>query len=182
MIIELILQVLLVTIVLVLLGGVSQMLPLGTGSAKVLRQTTTGSKEFGTSPDRVTDLTATPAVTAEFDRIMPDRVSTLTTDRSFSWIVSRPIAAYNPGRYFALEIATQLLVAIGLVTLSALLSDSSAGTRIVVAAIAALLTSIAAYGQLANWWGLTLRYVAGVSLTLIVGWTLSVWLITLVWD
>lgn len=181
MIFELALQTLLVTVVLTLVGGVSQMLPWGIGSAQVLRQTTGARTAFGTRPERVHDLSDSPAVTDEFDRVMTGRVSTLTTDSSFSWIVSAPISAYNPGRYLIVEVLTQLTVAVGLVAVNALLSDTPAATRVMLALIASALTSVAAYGQLANWWGLTPRYVVGVSLTLCVGWTLSIWLVTLIW-
>lgn len=182
MIVEFVIQVLLVSVLLTLIGGVSQLLPIGIGSAQQLRQQSGAETQpFGTTRERVLDVTATPVAAEHFDRVTVNRVSTLTTDGSFSWIVSRPLSSYRPARYLALEFVTQVLVACGIVALHALLGDAEPGTKIVAAVLAAALTAVAAYGQLVNWWGLTLRYFSGVVLTLVAGWALSMWLVTLLW-
>ena len=182
MVIELIVQVLLVAVLLTILGGASQALPWGSGSAQQLRQQSMRrSREFGTKADQVVDVAANPIVTAEFDIVTRNRVSTLSTDNSFSWIVSKPIEYYKPARYLVLEFVTQVLVAVGIVGVNFLLADSSQSTRVSVVLLAAALTAVAAYGPLLNWWGLTSRYVVGVSLTTVVSWGLSIWLITTIW-
>lgn len=180
---EFLLQVLLVAVLLMLLGGASQALPWGIGSAQQLRQQSVGAdREFGTKSDRVVDVAATPIVTAEFDRTTTNRVSTLTTDGSFSWIVTKPVAYYKPARYLSMEFLTQVLVAVGIVGINFLLGDAPQATKIGVILIAATLTAVSTYGQLLNWWGLTLRYAIGVSLTVLLGWGLSIWLITTIWQ
>jgi hypothetical protein len=148
-----VLQVVLVTVVLTVLGGLSQALPWGLGSARQLRQVTAAGQanEFGSARNAVVDVAAHPVVTDEFDRHAVNQVSTLTTDRTFSWIVSKPVSYYRPGRYLGIEIATQALVASGLVTLTAALDDTSTGTTILATLVAAVLPCVATYGQLSNW-------------------------------
>jgi hypothetical protein len=178
-----VLQIVLVTAVLSVVGGLSQALPWGLGSARQFRQVTVigGVNEFGSARSAVVDVAANPLVTDEFDRLAVNQVSTLTTDHSFAWIVSKPIGYYRPARYLGVEIATQCLVATGLVALTAALDRSSTGTTIFVTFLAAVVAAVATYGQLTNWWGLTMRYAAGVSLTLIASWVTSVMLVTTIW-
>lgn len=177
---EVILQVLAATVLLVLLGGVSQMLPIGVGSAKRYTQNKKNSKLFGNKPQSVSDLAKTPAVTEQFDALMPNQVSTLETDRSFSWIVSKPISYYNPNAYFGREILTQLVVAIGLVAVVHLL-DFETSKALALTAVMASVASVATYGQLANWWGLNIKYYAGAALTLIVSWFAAVFAVMAIW-
>lgn len=180
---EYVVQVIVVTVALTVLGGVSQAMPWGLGSARQLRQRTDGHEgdEFGPKGDSIIDVSSSPIVTESFEQYAANQVSTLTTDHSFSWIVNKPIDYYRPGRYLGIEVATQLLVAVCIVAIHALLDDTTQGTTILVVFLAAVATAIATYGQLANWWGLTWRYTAGVSLTLIIAWTLSITLITTIW-
>ncbi|MBX9471654.1 hypothetical protein [Microcella sp.] len=172
-----VLQWLLVTVVLVLLNGVSQQVPWGIGSARQYRQSASGESARADEP-KVVDVSSTPVVTAEFDERMAAQVSTLTTDRTFSWIISKPLSYYRPGRYLAIEVFTQALVAAAIVGLVAMVDDAIA---LIVIAVAALATTVAVYGQLTNWWGLTLRYAVGVSVTLIVSWVAAAALISLIW-
>lgn len=175
------LQVVVVTVLLTVLGGVGQVLPWGLGSARQITQRATEGDGSLPSGDAVLDVSSSPIVTADFERIAVGHVSTLTTDRSFSWIVSKPLDYYRPNRYLAREVITQFVVATGMVMVHTLLGDASPGTTILVVAVAALMTAIATHGQLANWWGLPVRYAAGVSLVLIASWVLSITAVTLIW-
>ena len=46
----------------------------------------------------------------DFDREMVGQVRTLTTDQTFSWIVTIPIETYDPLAYLGREALTQLAV------------------------------------------------------------------------
>lgn len=76
-------------------------------------------------------------------------------------------------RYFALELAAQLTVALGLVALTLLTKELSRSRRLSAAAIAALAASVASYGQMMNWWGMPAWYGIGMSANLTVGWLLA---------
>lgn len=178
MIIELVLQWLLVTVLLVLINGAAQQLPWGIGSAKQYRQSASGAAAASDTP-KVVDLSGTPIVTDEFDARMSSHVSTLTTDRSFSWIVSKPLDYYRPSVYLAKEVLTQALVAVAIVNFMTLIIDEPLALAVV--ALAAVSAAVAIYGQLTNWWGLTLRYAIGVSATLIISWVVAAGLIALIW-
>ena len=72
----------------------------------------------------------------------------------------------------------QALVAAAIVALVAMVDDAIA---LGVIAVAALAATVAVYGQLTNWWGLTLRYAVGVSVPLIVSWVAEAAWISLIW-
>lgn len=175
--IAIVLQWLLATVVLVLINGVAQRLPWGIGSVQQLAQNATLQTMTGRTP--VVDVSDSPVVTDEFGARLVSRVSTLTTGSTFSWVVSKPIASYRPSRYLAREVLTQALVAIALVAILVLIAEPIVGLTVV--GIAAAAGAIATYGQLTNWWGLTLRYSVGVSVTIAVSWLVVATLITVIW-
>ncbi len=111
--------------------------------------------------------------TAAFDAQLGSSMLTLTTERTFAWIVAVPITAYDPARYFALELAAQLAVSLGLVALTLLTKELSRSRRLGAVAIAALAASVASYGQMMNWWGMPAWYGIGMSANLTVGWLLA---------
>jgi hypothetical protein len=175
--IAVVLQWLLATVVLVLINGVAQRLPWGVGSVQQLAQNAILQTITGSTT--VIDVSETPIVTSEFDSRLASQVSTLTTAATFSWIVSKPISAYRPSRYLAREVFTQALVAIALVAIMTLTVDPFAALMVV--GIAGTAGAVATYGQLTNWWGLTLRYAVGVSVTLAASWVIVAALITVIW-
>lgn len=176
---EFVLQTALAVVLLVLLGGVSQTLPWGIGSARQMIQR--ASIEADHAGPKVVDVSADPVTRDRFDAEMAGRVTTLTTERTFSWIVSQPLSYYRPGRYLAWEIVTQVLVAVGIVAVNALLTDVAPQTRISVVAIVAVIAAIATYGQLRNWWGLSWPYTLGVSVTVVVAWIAAAAAIAIIW-
>lgn len=125
------------------------------------------------------DLPAGSLTTPEFDERMSGRISTLTTDRTFSWIVSRPIDYYNPGAYFAREAVTQLVVALLLTGLLLLLPAVPLGTRLVLVAVAGVAAVAGTYGTQMNWWGLPAVYRIGVGFNLVAGWVLATLVVSL---
>ncbi|NYF18523.1 hypothetical protein HDC37_003388 [Microbacterium sp. AK009] len=173
------LQTALAAVILIILGGVSQALPWGIGSARQMAQRTSIDDD-GAGP-KVVDVSADPVTHGRFDSEMAGRVTTLTTDRTFSWIVSQPLSYYRPGRYLAWEIVTQVLVAAGLVAVNVVLADIAPQTRIGVIAIAAVVAAMATYGQLRNWWGMSWRYTLGVSVTLVVAWVAAAAAVVVIW-
>jgi ABC-type uncharacterized transport system permease subunit len=175
--IEFVLQLLLATVVLFVLSGLTQALPIGLGSVKQVSQKH-GAAALG---KKVTDVRDAPIVTPTFDDVVTGEVTTLTTDRSFSWIVAKPLGYYNPARYLLKEALTQLLIALGLVIVLRLTAPLGDGPQLALVGLAALLALIATYGQLANWWGLTWRYVLGAAGVLIASWVLAALAIQVIW-
>lgn len=177
--IEYLLQVLLAAIVLLGIGGLAQTLPFGVGSAKRYAQKNKADL-FGNKPGSVTDVTDKPVTTDRFDELMTNNVSTLSTAKTFSWIVSKPISYYNPMAYFSREIVTQILVAAGLIILTHIV-DFDTTKSLALTAISSVIAVIATYGQLANWWGLSARYSIGAGLILITSWLFASLLVTAIW-
>ncbi len=112
-------------------------------------------------------------VTESFDTLMINKVSTLATDRTFSWIVSIPIQDYDMNRYFAFEMITQILISILLVALLTLSRNLPQKNRILILLMASLISIVGIYLPFMNWWGLPATYALGAGLNLIVGWTVS---------
>lgn len=158
------------TITLFVWSGLSQLFPWGVPTVRNVAQTTADPGSFGATPLRMGPGELT---TNAFDEVLGNGLSTLTTDRSFAWIASVPRARYDPTRYFAWEFASQFACALVLVLAVCLLSPLSWRRRLAVLASFGVGASVATYGVMTNWWGLPLRYSAGMSLNLVMGWLLS---------
>jgi hypothetical protein len=160
------------TVVLFLWSGLAQALPWGVPRTQTLSTQSPGGVESFQTPNLVA-LPPGSLTTDAFDERMADRVSTLTTDRTFSWIVAKPIAYYRPAAYFAREAATQLVVAALLAALLLLLPDAPLATRLGLVALAGSAAVAGSYGAQMNWWGLPPAYGVGVGFNLVVGWLMA---------
>jgi hypothetical protein len=164
-------------VVLFVWSGLVQIFPWGVPSAAVLASQTEGQTEPFQAPN-VQRLPANALTTPQFDIEMVDRVNTLITDGTFSWIVTKPLAYYNPLLYFAREFATQIVAGLLLTLLLILTSPLPVRQRLLMVTVAGVLAAVASYGQLFNWWGLTLVYALGVSVNLVIGWIVASFVLT----
>ena len=110
--------------------------------------------------------------TQAFEDRFGNGISTLATDRSFSWIVSVPRNRYNLTRYFAFQILAQFGVALFLVLVLWLLKPLPRGRRVATVLGLGVAGMIASYGAMMVWWGLPAAYGVGTSVNLLVGWLL----------
>lgn len=172
MLLKTVLSILIASLVLFFWSGLTPVLPWGVPTAQAISTQADGPIEAFDAPQLVT-LPANSLTTAEFDQQMVGKVSTLMTDGSFSWIISKESDYYNATTYLAKEYLTQLLAAIFLVLILSLTRPLAKGQRIGLAALIGVLASISAYGQLLNWWGLPVGYTLGISFNLIVGYVLA---------
>ncbi|MEQ9262906.1 MAG: hypothetical protein RLP14_07095 [Owenweeksia sp.] len=160
-------------ILLFLWSGFTQIFPWGVPTAqKITAQTKADSGEV---PDllRIEPHTLT---TDKFDAAFNHKISTYTTDHTFSWIVTQPLKTDYTG-YFIGEVITQLVVAMLLVLLLVLTADRSIKMRMLLVGITGLLAWAATYGQLLNWWGMPLTYAIGVGVNLISSWLVIAFLV-----
>ncbi|MCA2979529.1 MAG: hypothetical protein INH41_28445 [Myxococcaceae bacterium] len=160
-------------------SGLTQVFPWGVPTVQVVAQTTGEPAAFGASPVR---RPPGALATSAFDDELGDGNGTLTTDRSFAWIVSVPVERYHPTRYFIGEAVTQLACAAMLVEALWLLSSLPLPRRALVLALLATAAAGATYGYMTNWWGLPLRYSGGMSVNLVVGWVLGAAVASVVLD
>jgi hypothetical protein len=163
-------------VLLFLWSGLTQQLPWGVPSAQVV--ISADSVESDTfQGENIERHDAHSLTTPLFDETMVNRVNTLTTDETFSWIVTKPRAYYNPLAYLGREALTQMLT--GLLLAAALIIARPLGLsgQLLVVLLLALAATVATYGQLFNWWGLTTRYAIGASLNLIVGWLVAAFMV-----
>ncbi len=169
---RLIFSTLAATIILFLWSGLTQMLPWGITSTQNISVQTSEPVQapnlLRLEPNSLTSET--------FDEQFINKISTYTTDKTFSWIVTQP---YNTNymSYFAREALTQLLVAFFLSMLLFLTAQLSFKTRLSLIALAGLAAATATYGQLMNWWKLPASYALGVGLNLMIGWLLASFII-----
>ena len=89
--------------------GAAQVLPWGAGSARNF-SSTSGAPYV--SAGQLTEGPEGVWVTEAFESEFVDGVSTLATDRTFSWIFSVPSERYDLGRYFGFHAVTQVVVAL----------------------------------------------------------------------
>jgi hypothetical protein len=169
---KILLSILVSTVILFIWNGLSQAFPWGVPSTQML-----STKNNLTADDakmgKLQSFSANTFTTEKFDERFNNKVSTLVTDQSFSWIISKPIAYYDMGAYFMKEILTQLLVAIFLSLILFYTIMLNLKTRLSIIGLAGLAAAIGAYGQLMNWWGLPAIYGLGVGFNIVVSWLIA---------
>ncbi len=160
------------TVILFLWSGITQMFPWGVPTAQTITSQTNKQTESFQVPTLI-EFPANSLTTKKYDELFVNKISTLTTDKTFSWIITKPVVYYNAGNYFMKEIITQLLVALFLATLLVLTVGLPNQKRLTIISITGILAVTAIYGQMMNWWGVPAVYALGAGLNLIIGWTLS---------
>jgi hypothetical protein len=159
------------TLALFLFSALSQFLPWGVPTAETYT-TVSGDPGVFAAPDLIR-LKPYELTTPRFDTELVGKISTLETDQTFSWIISTPMTAYSPIRYFTFEALTQGIVALSLYLL---LRCSGVGRRFWGLVICASISAGAAtYGSLMNWWGLPAAYALGAAANMVIGWLLGAW-------
>ena len=166
-----VLAVLVGMIVLVLWYGLTQLFPWGTGS--VSNFSATSSETYVSGPPGLEKASPGTWTTEAFEDRLGGRISTLATDRSFSWIVAAPREHYSIPRYFAFHALTQAAVAAFLVLVLGVLAPLPRLRRLAAVAVLAMTGAIATYGGMLNWWGLPVAYGLGEGFNLLVGWLLA---------
>lgn len=170
MIKKIIISTLVSTLILFLWSGVTQILPWGISSTQNINVQTTNTQKQAEDTN-VQRLDKNTLVSESFDTQFNNKISTLSTDKTFSWIVTQPIKS-DYTVYFIAEVCTQLLVAFSIALLLVLTIKLDNKSRILIIFIAGTCATISTYGQLMNWWGLPASYGLGVSINLIIGWLL----------
>jgi hypothetical protein len=159
------------TLILFLWSGITQMFPWGVPTAQAISSQSIKKTESFQTPHLI-ELPANALTTEKFDDQLLDKISTLTTDKTFSWIITKPISYYNVSSYFIKEVLTQLLVAFLLTLVLANTIKLETSTRLKIVSIIGLLAVAAIYGQMMNWWGIPMKYALGAGFNLIIGWIL----------
>jgi hypothetical protein len=111
--------------------------------------------------------------TEAFDDRLGGRISTLATDRSFSWIISAPREHYSIPRYFTFHALTQAGVAAFLVLVLWVLAPLPRARRLAAVGVLGVAATIATYGGMLNWQGMPAAHGVGESFNLVVGWLLT---------
>lgn len=169
---KIILSTIISTVILFLWSGLTQMFPWGVPTTQTIISQSDKQTESFQTPDLI-ELPANSLTTEKFDEQFVNKISTLTTDKTFSWIISAPIDNYNVAGYFIKEIITQLIVAILLAILLTLTINLLNKQRLTLIAIVGLLAVTGIYGQMMNWWSMPSLYALGAGFNLIAGWLIA---------
>lgn len=169
---KIILSTIISTVILFLWSGLSQMFPWGVPTTQTIVTQTNKQTESFQTPDLI-ELPAYSLTTEKFDEQFANKISTLTTDKTFSWIISAPIDKYDISGYFIKEIITQVIVAVFLGLLLTLTVSLPNRQRLTLIVIVGLLAVAGIYGQMMNWWGMPAIYALGAGFNLIAGWLIA---------
>jgi len=167
---KIIISTLVSTLILFIWSGMTQMLPWGVSSTQNINVQTTNDQKQAEAPN-VQRFEKNTLITEDFEALFNNKVSTISTDKTFSWIVTQPIKS-DYSSYFIAEVVTQFLIAFIISLLLAFTIALDNKSRILIIFIAGMGAAISTYGQLMNWWGLPAGYGLGVSINLIIGWLL----------
>lgn len=165
--------ILISTLILFGWSGLSQRLPWGVPSVKTYSALPQAAESRTFDAPHLIRLAPNALTTKDFDSLLVNEVNTLETGQSFSWIITRPADYYDPVAYLTRALLTHLVVGILLTVLSYCTTALSLRRRMLLTLLMATASSVATYGELWNWWGLTTVYALGVSVNLVIGWSLS---------
>ncbi len=160
------------TILLFVWGALAQMLPWGVPTVQII-STMSEEADGPDLPSKTIRMSEASLVTEEFDEQMSGKISTLITDHTFSWVISRPLKKYNLTVYLVRELLTQFVVALFLSVILQLSNSMNSGRRILLILFAALATVTATHIQDLNWLGTTTIFSIGNAFNLVVGWLLA---------
>lgn len=165
---KLLLSTFLATLILFLWSGLSQVLPWGITATQNISSQAANSVQA----PRLLQVPPNTLTTEQFDAQFVNKISTYTTDTTFSWIVSQPLNTNYAG-YFLREFFTQLVTALCLSLLLLLTAKLELTTRMLIVGLASFAAISATYGQLMNWWRLPPNYALGVGFNLFIAWVLT---------
>lgn len=160
------------TLILFFWSGFTQMFPWGVPSTQTISTQSNKKTESFQAPNLI-ELPANSLTTEAFDKQFVNKISTLTTDNTFSWIITSPIESYNVAAYFVKEILTQLAVACFLAVFLWLTQSLPTHKRLLLLLLSAALAVTGIYVQMMNWWALPAIYALGAGFNLMVGWLLA---------
>jgi hypothetical protein len=169
---KLIISALAMTVILFFWSGLTQMFPWGVPSAQTISAQSEQKTESFQVPDLI-EMEHGSLTTEKFDEVMSGKISTLTTDQTFSWIITAPIDTYDPMGYFIWEIITQIFIGIFLTLLLIKLGVLSLSDKLLVVGLTGILAFIGIYGQMLNWWAMPAIYGVGAGINLVIGWLLA---------
>jgi hypothetical protein len=152
-------------------SGLTQLFPWGVPSVNSLSSQSAAQTELFQAPN-VKQFSAHELTTPQFDSEIVGKVSTLATDDTFAWIIAKPLAYYSPTNYLIREAIAQFVVGLLLTSIVILTKPLSLTHRLSIVLGLGLIASVSTYGQLFNWWGLTVAYALGASFNLVAGWLL----------
>lgn len=161
-------------LLLFLWNGLSQLLPWGIPTAqKITVQSEANIREV----PKLLKLKPNTLTSPEFDTTFNHKISTYSTDATFSWIITQPLQPDYSG-YFIREGFTQLIVGILLSLILLLTQKLKLMLSLALIGIIGSLAFVSTYGQLMNWWGLPASYALGLGINLILGWLLSSFIVS----
>jgi hypothetical protein len=169
---KIIIAILVSTVILFMWNGLVQMLPWGVPTTQILNAQSANVVDTKDMKNAI-NLSVNALTTSQFDEQCNNKISTLITDKTFSWIISKPTSNYNMGSYFMKEAFTQFLVSIFLTLILFYTISFTIQKRLSIIAFAAVAAAIAIYGQQMNWWALPLSYGLGVAVNLVLGWLIT---------
>ena len=106
---KILISTLAITLILFLFGGLSQQFPWGVPTTQVVFSSE-GKAEIFASNSKIHKFKANELTTEKFDDQFKGKISTLTTDKTFNWIVSTDVKNWQPINYFIREIIIQFFV------------------------------------------------------------------------
>jgi len=168
---KLVLAILVGTVVLLLWYALVQLFPWGTGSVRNF--SATSGEPYASGVANLEEAPPGTWTTDAFEDRFGDRISTLASDRSFSWIIVAPREHYSIPRYFAFHALTQTGVAVLLVLVLGVLSPLPRARRLAAVVVLGAAATIATYGAMLNWMGMPATYGVGESFNLLGGWLLA---------
>jgi len=169
---RLVLSTLAMTVILFFWSGLTQMFPWGVPSTQTISVQSEQKTESFQAPNLI-EMEPGSLTTGQFDEVMTGKITTLSTDKTFSWIITAPLDNYNPMGYFFWEIITQFFIGVFLSILLIKLGAQSLSDKLVIVGLAGLLAFIGIYGQMLNWWAIPAMYAVGAGFNLIIGWLLA---------
>lgn len=153
---KIIISTVLGALVLFLFGGAFQAIPhFGIGAVESIR--------------------AANLTTEEFNNLV-NRMVYITTDKTVSFVATKPVDYYNLSRFFAVEFLSALIISFLFALLFSRMQNTKLSDRLLLTFVFSLICTFAVHIPYYNWWGFSSLYTIGVALRTILGWLLIAYL------
>jgi hypothetical protein len=121
---------------------------------------------------RAVERIETSYLTTEKFNELTNKMSYIATDKTVSFVATKPADFYNLSKFFVIEFFSALLISFVFALLFAKLTTLKLSQRMWLTLAFAFIASFAIHIPYFNWWGFSFAYTIGVVSKTVFGWTL----------
>ena len=129
--------------------------------------------DFGISA--VESLQTNSLTTEQFPELS-NRMAYIITDKTVSFVATKPLAYYSLPKFFAIELLSAFIISLLFAVLFSKFSTSKLSDRLLLTFVFGFIATMAIHIPYLNWWGFSILYTIGMTVRTVLGWLLIVFI------